>query len=131
MKFRDLLKKDIEVHTQEVNENEIKFEALAVMKEIHSALAELSFVDVIAKMREENPLKKDVNALEKELNALTTKVGEFVTNNLEDAVDMEQADIEDAEVEKEEKKDLEVKKSAAAAAQAIANGKSTEPDEEK
>ena len=97
-KFKQFLQNDI-------NENEIKFEALAIMKEIHSALAELSFVDVIAKMREENPLKKDINALEKELNELTTKVGQFVTDNLEDAVDMEQADIEDAEIEKEESKD--------------------------
>ena len=105
MTFRDL----INGQNHSLKENEIKFEALSVMKDIHSALADLSFVGVIAKMRPENPLKKDVTALEKELNELTNKVGQFVTDNLSDATDVEQGDIEDAEVEKE------VKKSGAAA----------------
>lgn len=113
---------------ESLSENEIKFEALSVMKEIHSQLAELSFVDVIAVMREENPLRKDVTVLEKELNDLTNKVGQFVTDNLADAVDMEAADIEDVEKEKEEASDQEAK-NAAAAAKAIVDGKSPKEEE--
>lgn len=115
-----------------INENEIKFQALAVMKEIHSALAELTFVDVIAVMREENPLRKDVTALEKELNDLTTKVGDFVTNNLDDAVELEQADIEDQEKEKEEEKEQDIKRAEAAgrgAAQAAKGEDKTKENE--
>ena len=112
-----------------LTENEIKFEALAVMKEIHGQLAELTFVDVIAVMREENPLRKDVTALEVELNELTNKVGQFVTDNLDDAVELEQADIEDADAEKEEQKEQDVKK-AAAAAKAVAGGQTKDDDED-
>jgi uncharacterized protein YlxW (UPF0749 family) len=59
-------------------------------------------------------LRKDVTALEKELNELTNKVGQFVTDNLDDAVELEQQDIEDKEVEKEEKEEQEIKKAEAA-----------------
>ena len=113
-----------------LSENEIKFEALSVMKEIHGQLADLTFVDVIAVMREENPLRKDVTKLEEELNELTMKVGKFVTDNLDDAVELEQADKEEAEEEKEEQKEQDVKK-AEAAAKAVADGKVPEEKEEK
>lgn len=108
MKFRDIIS-----GKETLNESEVKFEALAIMKKIHSSLATLSFVDVIAKMREENPLRKDVNELEKALNVLTTQVGEFVTNNLEDAVDLEQADVQDKEDNAEEEEEKEIKKAEA------------------
>lgn len=110
--FRELIQpKDSE--EVKIDESEIKFQALANMKEIHSALAELTFLDVIQVMREENPLKKDVQKFEEELNALTEKVGKFVTDNMKDAVEMEQADIEDEEENKEEENEKEIKKAEA------------------
>jgi hypothetical protein len=129
MKFRDVINGKVVSADTTIVEAEVKFQALAVMKEIHSALADLSFVDVIAKMREENPLRKDVTELEKELNELTNKVGQFVTDNLADSVELEQADVEDKEIEKEEQKELE-KEKAASAAKAIANGKTDSSKEE-
>lgn len=131
MKFRDIYEGYTPSKQQEMfelSENEIKFKALTVMKEIHAHLAELTFVDVISVMREENPLRKDIGAFEKELNELTNKVGQFVTDNLDDAVELETADIEDAEAEKEEKSDQEAK-NAAAAAKAVVDGKSDKEEE--
>jgi len=107
MNFRDLLKNNID-------ESEIKFQALSVMKEMHSNLADITFLDVLAVMSEDNPLKKDVQKLEIELNTLTKNVSDFIEKNMNDAVDMEQVEIE-KETEKEtEKEELEIKKAAAA-----------------
>jgi len=83
MKFSDYLKPQ-----GEINERPIKFEALNTMKEIQTTLSGLSFLDVIAVMREENPLKKEVHELENKLHDLTQAVGQFIADNIEDAVDV-------------------------------------------
>ena len=103
MKFTDFLK------TENLTESEIKFQALNTMKEIQQTLSALSFLDVIALMKEDNPLKKNVHDLENTLHKLTTDVGQFINDNMEDAVDITQDDrakkvdqgIKDAEDEEE------------------------------
>ena len=94
---------------KELDESKIKFEALNVMKEIQTTLSGLSFLDVIAVMREENPLKKEVHDLESKLHELTQMVGQFIADNIEDAVDVTDDDrqnkidrgVQDAEDEAE------------------------------
>lgn len=95
MNFRDLLRNN-------VNESEIKFQALSVMKEMHSNLADITFLDVLAVMAEDNPLKKDVQKLEVQLNTLTKNVSDFIEKTMVDAVDMEQPEEEAEEAEEAE-----------------------------
>lgn len=92
-----------------LTESKVKFEALNVMKEIQTTLSGLTFLDVIAVMREENPLRKEVHELEAMLHELTGKVGDFIADNIEDAVDVTDDDrknkvdnaVKDAEDEAE------------------------------
>ena len=102
MKFLDLLKKDL-------NENEIKYQALENMKEIQAQLGSISFIDVISVMRDDNPLKTEVFEMEDMLHNLTVTVSQFINDNLPDAVettDDEREDkvdnaVKDDELEKE------------------------------
>lgn len=114
MKFRDLVEGRLpkeEAQEVTVTENEVKFQALAKMKEIQSALADLTFLDVIAVMNPENPLKKEVQKMETQINDLTKVVGDFVEANMADATEVgdEPEEPEEETEEPEEDKAKEEK----------------------
>ena len=64
MKFKEL-----------ILEGEMRFQALAAAKEIHTNLASITFIDMLAVMSSSNPAKKEVQELEAKINELTTEVG--------------------------------------------------------
>lgn len=86
--------------TEEGQLNEMKYQALAMAKEIHSSLAQTTFIEMLSVMSTDNPAKKEVQALETELNDLTTKVGEFIQKYIPDVADAEAGD--DSEIEDDE-----------------------------
>ena len=61
-----------------INEVDMRFEALAMLREIQSQLVGTSFLQVIALMKEQNPLRGEVLAFQDDLDELTAKIGEFV-----------------------------------------------------
>lgn len=88
-------------HFQPINED-MKYEALSQLREIQSQLVGLSFLSVIAIMRPENPLKKQIIAFQDDLDQLSIQVGEFISDAKND-VDYEGPEDEvDAELEAEE-----------------------------
>jgi Skp family chaperone for outer membrane proteins len=80
MNFSEFLKKQM----HNTNESKMKYDALAMAKETHTALAEITFIDMLSVMSNDNPAKKEIQALEKELNDLTTKVGAFIQKYIPD-----------------------------------------------
>lgn len=112
MKFRDHLNGFIQESNQEsiTNENlseaerqaSMKYQALAMAKEVHSNLAELSFVEMMGVMSPDNPAKKEVQELEKQLNELTRQVGDFVIKYMPDVAAAEPGDTDEMPPEDEE-----------------------------
>ena len=96
----------------ELNETEIRFEALTRLREIQSQLVGISFLEVIAIMKEDNPLKKDVLTFQDELDKLTSAVGEFVSKSKND-VDYQLSDDEKEQSAEEEIKEHYVYDSSA------------------
>lgn len=93
-----------------LEESEMKFQALAMAKELHNRLAGLTFIDMLAVMSPTNPAKKEVQDLETQINAITTEVGAFIQKYIPDVADADVGDTEDyaepEEVEEpEEEKD--------------------------
>jgi hypothetical protein len=105
MKFKKfLMQKDLQ-------ESEMKYQALSMAKETHSQLAELTFIEMLSMMSPENPAKKEVQALEAELNDLTNKVGDFIQKYIPDVSDAEAGDhSEEPEPEEDEKDKKDDKK---------------------
>jgi uncharacterized membrane protein YukC len=122
-----------ELNAQYINEKSMRFEALQQLREIQANLVSVSFLPVIAVMREENPLKKSVLAFQDTLDDLTMEVQKFISDakngvdyaeaedeeieaedkESENKIDDEEIDdeeIDDEEEEKEEKKDKQKKK---------------------
>lgn len=73
MKFSELLR---------VQEGDMKYQVLAIAKEVHTRLAELSFIEMLSIMNEDNPAKVEVQDLETKLNQLTTEVGFFIQKHI-------------------------------------------------
>ena len=65
-------------HFQALNED-MKFEALSQLREIQSNLVTISFLPVIAIMKQENPLKKDVLKFQDDLDELTMQIQSFIS----------------------------------------------------
>ena len=82
----------------------MKFQALAKAKEIHTALASITFIEMMSLMSTDNPAKKEVQALETELNDLTARVGEFIQKYIPDVADAEAGDDSEVEVDDEDQK---------------------------
>lgn len=108
MKFRDIIgKKVVEgsdvcpvcgqtpCNCTTIKESEMKFQALAKAKEIHTALATITFIEMMSLMAADNPAKKEVQELETKLNDLTTEVGEFIQKYIPDVADAEPGDTEE------------------------------------
>jgi hypothetical protein len=89
MKFRDI------INGTALSESEMKFQALAKAKEIHTSLATITFIEMMSLMSTDNPAKKEVQALETELNDLTTRVGEFIQKYIPDVADADVGDTEE------------------------------------
>jgi len=90
----------------------IKFEALSQLREIQSNLVGISFLPVIAIMKETNPLKKQVLTFQDDLDKITLDIQDFISKAKED-VDYEgPEDIDDEEdIDKKDidKKDIDKK----------------------
>jgi DNA repair exonuclease SbcCD ATPase subunit len=125
MKFRDIINKQIEeasdvcpicgqtpCNCTSISESEMKFQALAKAKELHTALATITFIEMMSLMSTDNPAKKEVQALETKLNDLTTEVGEFIQKYIPDVADADPGDTEEyAEPEEaDEEQQKEAKK---------------------
>jgi hypothetical protein len=120
MKFRDL----IENKPAPMSEADMKFQALAMAKELQNNLAGLSFIDMLAVMAPDNPAKKEIQDFETAINDLTTEVGEFIQKYIPDVADADIGDLDDTndkddkpeekepeeEEEKEEPEEEEIKK---------------------
>lgn len=76
-------------------ESEMKFQALSMAKEIHTALASITFIEMLSVMSGDNPAKKEVQELETALNLLTTEVGEFIQKYIPDVADADAGDTEE------------------------------------
>ena len=95
-----------------INEGDMKFQALAMAKELHTQLGALTFIDMLAVMNPDNPAKKEVQELETKINELTTEVGAFIQKYIPDVADADVGDLEDEppEDDDEEEKPKKVKK---------------------
>jgi hypothetical protein len=120
-------------HYYPINEKDMRFEALQMLRSTQAKLTELNFLEVIALMRPENPLKKDVLKFEEDLNDLTNRIGQFIQdakNDVEYQPSQEEIDaegdepVENEEGELEEPEDNEKQKEMKAA------GKSDKSDKE-
>lgn len=79
----------------ELFEGEMRFQALAMAKEVHNQLASTSFIDMLAVMAPENPAKKEVQELEGKINDLTTAVGAFIQKYIPDVAAAEPDDVDE------------------------------------
>ena len=102
--------KSLNEHYQPLNED-MRFEALSNLREIQSNLVGISFLQVIAIMKEENPLRKDVLGFQDDLDELTMSIQNFISkakngvdyDSEEDTEDADSAeDTEDTEKEPKE-----------------------------
>lgn len=87
---------------ESLNEGDMKFQALAMAKEIQNQLASLTFIDMLSVMSPDNPAKKEVQELETKVNALTTEVGDFIQKYIPDVADAEAGDASEIPPEEEE-----------------------------
>ena len=101
MKFKEVIGK------VNLNEKEMKFQALSIAKDLHTQLAQISFIDMLAVMNPENPAKKEVQALEAKINDITSEVGEFIQKYIPDVAAAEVGDLEDEEPEEEPEEEEE------------------------
>lgn len=121
MKFRDIYEGKKQLTDEQIEalqlvaeallENEMKFQALAMAKELHNKLAGLTFIDMLAVMSPDNPAKKEVQNLETAINALTSEVGEFIQKYIPDVADADVGDTEEY-AEPEEPEESEEPKDA-------------------
>lgn len=94
-----------------INENQMKYEALSIAKNLHTSLAELTFIEMLSVMDPSNPAKKEVQELETQLNKLTTDVGTLIQKYIPDVSDVEAGDVSDVpEEDKEDSKSPKSKK---------------------
>ena len=122
MKFRDLYEQGSTLSKEDVKviqalldagsyealcENEMKFQALAMAKDLHNKLAGLTFIDMLAVMSSTNPAKKEVQELETAINALTTEVGDFIQKYIPDVADAETGDTQEKPEKEEEPEEPE------------------------
>jgi len=71
-------KKLLNEHFQPLDED-MKYMALAQLREIQSNLVGISFLPVIAIMKQDNPLKKDVIKFQDDLDAVTIAIQNFIS----------------------------------------------------
>lgn len=120
MRFRDIIEKKVTEATDIckvcgqtpcncTSITEMKFQALAMAKQIHTSLASITFIEMLSVMSTENPAKKEVQELETKLNELTAEVGEFIQKYIPDVADADPGDTEEY-AEPEEAEDKEEKK---------------------
>lgn len=104
MKFRDIITVTRDVcsvcgqtpcNCTSIKESEMKYQALAKAKEMHTALATISFIEMMSLMATDNPAKKEVQELETKLNDLTTEIGEFIQKYIPDVADAAAGDTEE------------------------------------
>lgn len=107
MRFSDLCKQNDQ---SDLNENSMKYEALSIAKQLHTSLAELTFIEMLSVMDPANPAKKEVQELETKLNTLTSEVGDFIQKYIPDVSDADAGDVSDQEEDQEDKKDSNKKK---------------------
>jgi hypothetical protein len=86
---------------QNIFESEMKYQALAIAKSIHTSLAELTFIEMLSVMSPNNPAKKEVQELETKINELTGMIGEFIQKYIPDVADAEVGDTEEVKEVKE------------------------------
>ena len=61
-----------------INEN-MRFEALSMLRDTQQAMVGISFLPVIATMKQENPLRKDVLGFQDKLDNLTMEIQQFIS----------------------------------------------------
>lgn len=106
MKFRDI----ISGKGRPLSESEMKFQALAMAKEIHTTLAGITFIEMLSVMNPDNPAVKEVQDLETKLNQLSAEVGEFIQKYIPDVADAEAGDDSDIEMDDEDVKSAKAAK---------------------
>lgn len=99
MKFKEL-----------ILEGEMRFQALAAAKEIHSKLADITFIEMLSMMSSSNPAKKEVQELESDINELTNKVGNFIQKYIPNVADAESDDVDELPEDPEEEKPIKKEK---------------------
>jgi hypothetical protein len=93
-----------------IKESEMKFQALAMAKEIHTTLAGITFIEMLSVMNPDNPAVKEVQDLETKLNELSAEVGEFIQKYIPDVADAEAGDDSEIEVDDEDVKSAKAAK---------------------
>lgn len=92
-------------HFRSINED-LRFEALSQLREIQANLVSISFLPVIAIMKPENPLKKNVLAFQDKLDGLTIEIQNFISDAKNDIeYEPSEEESEDDKIEDEEPKD--------------------------
>jgi hypothetical protein len=107
MKFRDIIS-----GKRQLSESEMKFQALAMAKEIHTTLAGITFIEMLSVMNPDNPAVKEVQDLETKLNQLSGEVGEFIQKYIPDVADAEAGDDSEIDVDDEDVKSAKAAKAA-------------------
>lgn len=94
----------------DLGESEMRYQALSMAKELHTALATLTFIEMLSVMDPKNPAKKEVQELETMINQLTTNVGEFIQKYIPDVADAETTDVDELPEEEPEEDDSDESK---------------------
>ena len=76
-----------------INED-MRFEALQMLRDTQSSLVAISFLPVISIMKEKNPLRKEVLKFQDDLDSLTKDIQEFISKAKND-IDYIPAEDED------------------------------------
>jgi len=97
-------------------DEDMRFEALGQLREIQSNLVGISFLPVIAIMKSENPLRKDVLKFQDDLDELTMSIQSFISEakneiDYQPAEDETIDDTEEDDTKDEKPKDIEVEDS--------------------
>ena len=100
MKFKEYLNGI--TNKSQINENEMRYQALEIAKNIHTELAQLSFIEMLAVMNPQNPAKKEVQALEGKINDLTNEIGDFIQKYIPDVSNAEANDTDELPPEENE-----------------------------
>lgn len=93
-----------------IKESEMKFQALAMAKEIQTTLAGISFIEMLSVMSPDNPAVNEVKDLESKLDMLASEVAQFIQKHISDVGDAEAGDDSEIKVDDEDAKSAKAAK---------------------
>lgn len=93
-----------------IKESEMKFQALAMAKEIQTTLAGISFIEMLSVMSPDNPAVSEVKDLESKLDMLAGEVSQFIQKHISAVGDAEAGDDSEIKVDDEDAKSAKAAK---------------------